>query len=479
MKNKIRIYKYAGITCVLLALASCKLPGNITPRQENNTVPEAYAALAQDTVNSGKLQWKNYFTDPYLQALIDTALVNNQELNITLQEIEISRNEIRARKGEYLPFIGLKGGAGFEKASRYTNIGAMEATTEIEPGKEMPEPLQDYMAGAYATWEVDIWNKLHNAKKAAVSRYLSTVEGKNFMVTNLISEIADSYYELLALDNQLEVVNQNITIQTKALDIVKLLKQAARSNELAVKRFQAQVLKTQEMQFEIKQKIVETENRINFLIGRFPQHVDRSSDSFDNLVPNVVHAGLPSDLLANRPDIKQAELELAATKLDVKSAKALFYPSLGISAGIGYKAFNPSYLVKPESLMYSLAGDLVAPLINRNAIKATYFNANSKQIQAVYDYERTILKAYIEVSNQMSKIQNLESSYNLKTQEVDALTQSITISNDLFKSARADYMEVLLTQRDALEAKFDLIEIKMQQMNAMVTIYRALGGGWN
>jgi NodT family efflux transporter outer membrane factor (OMF) lipoprotein len=477
--NKIRIYKYAGIACVLLALASCKLPSNITPRQENNTVPEAYGNLVKDSVNSGKLQWKNYFTDQYLQTLIDTALVNNQELNITLQEIEISKNEIRARKGEYLPFVGLKGGAGFEKAARYTNIGAMEATTDIKEGKEMPEPLQDYMVGAYATWEIDIWNKLHNAKKAAVSRYLSSVEGKNFMMTNLIAEIADSYYELLALDNQLEVVNQNIAIQSRALEIVKLLKQAARSNELAVKRFQAQVLKTQEMQFEIQQRIVETENRINFLVGRFPQHVNRSSDSFDNLVPNVVHAGLPADLLSNRPDIKQAELELAATKLDVKAAKAMFYPSLGISAGIGYQAFNPSYLIKPESLLYSLTGDLVAPLINRNAIKATYYSANSKQIQAVYNYERTILNAYIEVANQMSKIKNLESSFNLKTQEVDALTQSITISNDLFKATRADYMEVLLTQRDALEARFDLIEIKMKQMNAMVNIYRALGGGWN
>jgi NodT family efflux transporter outer membrane factor (OMF) lipoprotein len=308
---------------------------------------------------------------------------------------------------------------------------------------------------------------------------LSSVEGKNFMMTNLIAEIADSYYELLALDNQLEVVNQNIAIQSRALEIVKLLKQAARSNELAVKRFQAQVLKTQEMQFEIQQRIVETENRINFLVGRFPQHVNRSSDSFDNLVPNVVHAGLPADLLSNRPDIKQAELELAATKLDVKAAKAMFYPSLGISAGIGYQAFNPSYLIKPESLLYSLTGDLVAPLINRNAIKATYYSANSKQIQAVYNYERTILNAYIEVANQMSKIKNLESSFNLKTQEVDALTQSITISNDLFKATRADYMEVLLTQRDALEARFDLIEIKMKQMNAMVNIYRALGGGWN
>ena len=299
------------------------------------------------------------------------------------------------------------------------------------------------------------------------------------MKTNLVAEIAESYYELLALDNELEIVQQNIKIQNSAFEIVKLLKQSARANELAVKRFQAQVLKTTALQYEIQQKIVETENQINFLVGRFPQHVDRSTSEFVNMVPQTVYTGLPADLLANRPDIKQAEMELTASKLDIKSAKARFYPSLGISAGVGYRAFNPSFLFNPQSLLYSLAGDLTAPLINRNAIKATYYNANAKQIQAVYKYEQTILKAYIEVANQLSKIDNLQNTYDLKTQEVDALTQSVTISNDLFKSARADYMEVLLTQREALEAKFELVETKMQQLKTTVAVYRALGGGWN
>jgi len=190
-------------------------------------------------------------------------------------------------------------------------------------------------------------------------------------------------------------------------------------------------------------------------------------------------AGLPSQLLANRPDIRRSELDLAASKLDVKVAKAQFYPSLGISAAIGYQAFNPSYLLRtPESLLYSIGGDLVAPLVNRNAIKAVYGSANAKQIQAVYNYERTILNAYIEVANQLSNIGNLEKSYNLKSQQVQKLSQSINISNDLFKSTRADYMEVLLTQRDALEAKFELVDTKKQQINARINAYQALGGGW-
>ena len=475
--NKNKIYQYAGTAFFLLSLAACKSI-DIQQRTENRRVPEKYALAESDTINTGKQKWNEYFSDPNLQALINQALQNNQELNIILQEIEISKNEIKAKKGEYLPSVGLKAGVGVDKVSRYTNIGAMEANTEMEPGKEMPDPLFDFGVGVQAKWETDIWGKLHNAKKAQVQRYLASVEGKNFMITNLISEIADSYYELLALDNELVILNQNIKIQNDALDIIKDLKKNARSNELAVKRFQAQVLKTQGMQYDIQQKIVETENKINYLVGRFPQHVERSQD-FNSVVPQAAYAGIPSELLENRPDIKQAEYELAASRLDIKSAKARFYPSLDIGAGVGLQAFNPTYLIKPESFLFSLAGELTAPLINRSAIKAAYYNANAKQVQAVYHYEQTVLGAYIEVANQLSKIKNLKNSLDIKTKEVDALTKSIDISNDLFKYARADYMEVLLTQRDALESKFELVEKKVNQLKASVAVYRALGGGWD
>jgi multidrug efflux system outer membrane protein len=478
MKNSSKI-KYAGLTCVLVSFIGCKAP-SITERNENKTVPEAFANISLDTVNSAKMQWRSYFKDQNLENLIDIALKNNQELNITLQEIEIAKSEVKARKGEYLPFVGFNAGAGFEKTGRYTSTGSGEATTEIMPGKETPDPLPNYVFGLSSTWEIDIWNKLHNAKKAALNRYLGSIEGKNFVVTNLIAEIANSYYELLALDNQLEIVKQNIDIQSNALKVVKIQKEAARVNELAVRRFEAQILDTQSLQFDIQQEIYETENKINFLLGRFPQKVIRNDIAFSTMIPSAVHAGVPSQLLENRPDIKKAEMDLIAAKLDVKSAKAKFYPSLGISAGIGYEAFNIKYLLtSPESLLYSLAGELTAPLINRNVIKAGYLTANAKQIQAVYNYERTVVNAYVEVANQLSKIENTAKSYDLKSKQVQALNESVQISNDLFGSARADYMEVLLTQKDALESKFELIETKKQQMNAFVNVYRALGGGWN
>lgn len=478
MRNK-KIINYVGVAFVALTYSACTVPTLVQKKEQKLTAVSYGNVQGADSVNTGKVLWKSYFTDPYLIALIDTAFKNNQELNITLQEIEIARNEVMARKGEYMPFVGYGGTAGIEKAARYTQVGSSEANIEIKPGRETPEPLPNFGGGLYARWEVDIWHKLRNARKAAATRYLASVEGKNFMLTNLVAEIARSYYELRALDSQLDIVRQNIEIQNNALKIVKLEKESTRVTELAVRRFQAQVLNTQSLQYSIQQRIIETENKINFLLGRYPQPILRDNGNFETLTPNIIHAGIPSQLLENRPDIKQAELLLEASKIDVQVAKANFYPSLGLSANLGLQAFSPILWAKlPASLFSTLVGDLAGPLINKNAITATYYNANAKQIQAIYNYEKTVLNAYIEVANQLSNIDNLGKSFDLKASEVQALNQSITISNNLFRSARADYMEVLLTQRDALESRFDLIETKMKQMNATVNIYRALGGGW-
>jgi NodT family efflux transporter outer membrane factor (OMF) lipoprotein len=474
------MYKFNKIVIAIsisLLIANCKTPASLAITT-NKAVPESFNTN-KDTTSIATISWKNYFKDKNLTDLIDIALQNNQELMITLQEIEIAKNDIRMRKGRLLPSIGVGIGAGVEKVGRYTSQGAGDATTQIMPDTEFPDPLGDFKVATYAHWEVDIWKKLRNSKKAAVSRYLSTIEGKNFVVTNLVAEIADSYYELLSLDSQLAIVKQNIELQKNALEIVKIQKESARATELAVQKFTAEVLSSQHREFDIQQNIIETENRINFLLGRYPQEIKRDKIDFLTLLPTKIDTGIPSQLLANRPDIKQAELELEAAKLDVKIARAEFYPSLDISASIGLNAFKPSYLLTmPESLLYSLAGDIAGPLINRNAIKAEFRNANARQLQSLYNYDRTLLNAYFEVSNQLSMIGNLEKSYRLKSQQVEALTKSIEVSNDLFKSARVDYFEVLMTQRDALETKLELVETKKQQLNATVHIYRNLGGGW-
>ena len=449
-------------------------------KQENKNLPSQYAQQSTDSTNSAIVQWKDFFMDDNLIKLIDTALVNNQELNIMLKQIDVAQNEVKARKGEYLPFITYGAGAEVEKVGEYTRNGAVEKNLEIKDGEEFPEPLTDYSAGIFASWELDIWKKLRNSKKAAVLEYLSSIEGKNFMVTRIIAEIADSYYELLALDNQLAFIEQNLELQGNALKMVRLQKEAARATELAVKRFEAEVFKNQSHKFEVQQEIVEMENKLNFLIGRQPQRIARNSASFIETQMDTIYSGVPSQLLQNRPDIRQAEYELEAAKLNIKVARANFYPSIGIKAGIGLQAFNPKYLTTtPESLMYSAMGDIVGPLINRNAIKANYNTANAKQVQAVYEFEKAILNGYIEVVNQLSKMENLKKSYDLKENQVKALTASIDLSTRLFQSARIEYIEVLLTQREALESKMELVETKKDQLMARVNVYQALGGGWN
>lgn len=478
-----KIYnKYIAAIALSLVLTGCRAPmATVIKDEVKENLPQNFNQEEQQdaNANSGTTPWRQFFTDPNLVSLIETSLKNNQELLITLQEIEIAKSGVLAKKGKLTPTVSAGIGAGLKKAGRYTSEGAGDATTEIEPGREMPDPLGNFEGGLMANWEIDIWKKLRTEKEAAVAHYLSTVEGKNFVLSNLIEEVADNYYELLALDNQLDIIQQYIKLQQRALEISKIEKEAAAATELAVKKFEAELAKSKAAEYTIRQDITEKENQINALLGRYPQPIVRTKESFMSTMPQTVYTGIPSQLLANRPDIKQAELELKAAKLDVQAARKEFYPSLEISATLGLEAFKPSYLVKlPESIAYNLAGELAGPLINKSAIKANFQTADAKQIQSLYEYDKTILHAYLDVANLMSRVKNIDQYYQMKSQETKALDQSIDIANQLFRNSRADYLEVLLNQRDALDAKMELIEAKQKQLSTVVDIYKSLGGGW-
>ena len=463
----------------MLCITACSVPQVVT-RAPEVTVPETFPAASADTLQAAAgRRWDDFFTDPYLLHLIDTALVNNKEVNILLQRIAVARNEIQARKGEYLPTVNAGLGTDVEKVGRYTRNGALEESLEINEDRAFPEFLTNIQFGLYASWELDVWKKLRNSRQVAVLEYLATVEGRNFLVTNLVAEIADSYFELLSLDSELDNIQRNLAIQEDALRVVRLLQQASRSNTLAVRRFEAEVQKNRSETYLVRQEITAVENRINFLTGRAPGEIPRSTGNFLELQPVSVATGIPSQLLRNRPDIRQAELEMAAANLDVDVARANFLPSFGIRAGLGYQAFNFRYLLKtPESLLMSLAGDAMAPLVNRNAIEAEYQNAGARQVQAAFEYEQTVLKAYQEVATEVSNIDKLADAYRLKEEQVAMLDEAIDVSNKLFQSTRAEYLEVLLTQRDALEARTALIDTRKEQLLATVNLYQALGGGW-
>ncbi len=463
-----------------IVLIGCKAPmATVIKEEAKNNLPQNFENQNAENQNTGKMPWKEFFTDQNLQKLIETALTNNQELLKTYQEIAIAKSNVLYKKGRLSPYVNAGGSVGVRKAGRFTSEGAGDASTNIDENKPVPDPLMNFEGGLNASWEIDIWKKLRTEKEAAVAHYLSTVEGKNFILSNLISEVANNYYELLSLDNQLDIIHQYIKINEKALEIAKIQKEAAATTELAVKKFEAELAKSKAEEYTVKQEITEKENTINALLGRFPQPIVRDKAGFINIVPQKISLGIPSELLQNRPDIRQAEFELKSSKLDVEAARKEFYPSLDISATLGLEAFKPNYLVKlPESMAYQLTGELAGPLINKSAIKANFQAADARQIQALYEYEKTIINSYLEVSNLQSKIKNLDQYYGLKSQETQALEKSIDVANLLFKNSRADYLEVLLNNRDLLDAKMELIEAKKNQFSTIVDIYKSLGGGW-
>ena len=445
---------------------------------QDNSFGSADPAAPPATENSCKLGVNEFYSDPQLLELIQQGLANNRELKMLDQEIQIAGNEILARRGAYLPFVSSGGSIGIEKPSRYTRDGVVEEELNILPDRRFPNPLPNYRGGFNFFWTPDLFGALHNAQFAAQLRYISTIERRNYFVTTLIADIAENYYELMALDRRIINLDDTIKLQQDSLKLAIARKEGARGTELAVQRFQAEVRKNQSEKLLVRQDIVEAENRINFAVNRFPQPVGRSTADFFNLNLSTLVTGSPAELLMNRPDIRQAERALEAAGLDVQIARTRFYPAVTITAGIGYEAFNPRYLFNtPEAVAYNLMGDLVAPLINKKAIQADYLSANATQLQTIYNYQRVVLNAFTQVVNQLSAAQNYKNSVEIRKQQLEALLASVDSATKLFQNARVEYIEVLFAQRDLLDARTDLIQTKRQQLTAVVNAYQALGGG--
>jgi len=466
---------------LVLALSGCGIP-RLFHADPPPDLPQDFNG-ATSSENSADLGIVEFFDDPVLTQLLTQGLAQNQELKIRNQEVRIAWNEIMARRGAYFPFVTLGAKGGFDKNSRFTPMGAAEDQLTFPGGGRFPDPVPDVQLSANLFWHVDIWRQYRNARDAANQRYIEAAEAWNYLVTQLVAETAQNYYELAALDKRLVYLNQTIELQQQSLDASQAFLKAGRGTELAVQRFLAEVRKNESQRQIIRQRIIEVENRINFLVGRFPQPVDRASWDFISLDSRILGVGVPVQLLQNRRDIRAAERELAATGLDVAVARARFFPTLDITAGVGYEAFSPKYLFNPEAMIANAAGQMVAPLINKAAIRADYLSANAKQLEAVYNYQRTVLNAYTEVVNSLNKVQNYRQSVEIKQEQVKALDKSVTVARELFNRpikvdfARVEYLDVVLATRDLLDARTVLIETKQQQLSAIVSTYQALGGG--
>jgi len=471
-----------GLACWMsLGLCGCRIPELCCP-DPGPELPAAYGSVTTPE-NSADVGIIEFFNDPVLTRLIVQGLVNNLELKIRNQEIWIASNEVQAARGAYLPFIGGMFRGGFDRNSRYTPLGAAEDQLTAPGGIRFPDPLGNMRLSADLFWQIDIWRQLRNTRDAAANRYVEAIEDRNYLITQLVAEVAKNYFELSALDQRLVFLQQNIQIQQQSLEVAQAQKAAARGTELGIQRFLAEVRKNESQRLLVQQQIIETENRINFLVGRYPQQVERASWNFINLDSRMLSVGFPAQLLINRRDIRAAERELAATGLDVLVARARFFPRLIVTASVGYEAFSPKYLFNPGAFVANTVGELTAPMVNRLAIRADYQTANARQLQAVYDYQRTVLNAFIEVVNRMNGVQNYGRSVAIKLEQVKALDESVNVARDLFNRpiveefARVEYVDVLLATRDLLEARTNLIETKQQQLSAIVNAYQALGGG--
>jgi outer membrane protein, multidrug efflux system len=461
-----------------LGLAWACVPQTAAPKRAETRAPQTFTEGSSGR-SIGVIPWKEYFSDATLQGLIHHALEGSYDIPLALQRVEVARAYASAATGAQYPKVGFGVGAAMRKYGLYTMDGAGNAATDITPGRVVPTHLPDFFVGLQASWEPDFWGKLQSGKKAAVARYLASVEAVQSTIGIVVGEVASTYFELLAADAQVAVIAESLKQQRQALEIVHWQKLAGRSSELAVQQFQNQVTETESRHKLLAQHVLLTENRLNALLGRYPQNITRNKEQ---LYPNNLEqldVGVPSNLLRNRPDLRAAELRLEASKYDVEVARAAFYPSLDIAASVGLQAFNPRYLIDvPQSIAYGLSGSLLTPLINRSAIEADFAGANALQLEALYEYQKTILMAYFDVANSLAKGATSRGILELKRKQTQTSELAVTTSDALYRAGKASYLEVLLAQQSRLDAQLQMVEAARAVRMAQVGTYLALGGGW-
>ena len=471
MTKRNKVLNLAVVLATLLCMGACKTPqATILPK---DTLKASLASMSRDSSVTISPAWRDFFQDSVLRSLIDTALQNNHDLKITLQELAIAKSAITAKQGALLPSVSANVGAGISKVGRYTAEGAGNVGTELTPGRKIPTVTPDLAPTLQMDWTIDLWGKLNSDKKSAVERYLASEAGQRAIKSQLVADVAENYYALLALDYKLLVMQQYIALQKNAVRIARIQKEADADTQLAVEKFEAELAKAQSDEYVLRQSIIETENNLNLLLGRLPQPIARATSDFLQLpMPATAHA-LSTQLLLQRPDVVQAEHALEAAKWDVETARKEFLPSFNLSAAVGLNAFNPKYLVKlPESLIFSALGSLTAPLINKKAIQANFSQADALQIEALYNYDKALMTAYIEMSTLQSKITNLKQLRQFKQKQDEALMRAVSAAQKLYLNNRATYLEVIDSERGQLDCKMELIDTKLQQLSTLIDMYR-------
>lgn len=459
-----------SVALVLSALAllfqSCFTARNYT-RPELET-PGAFRSdsLQTDSVSMASLPWTDLLRDTLLQGHIRHGLENNLDIRIALQSIAITEQYLQQGKAGYYPTLSATAGFTRTKNSPNSQFGSL-----------FSDPIEQFQLSGSLSWEADIWGKIRSNKRAAQASFLQSTAAQRAIQTRIIASLATTYYQLLALDKQASIAEQTLDSRRRSLEAIQALKSAGQLTEVAVKGAEAQVYSTEIILIDLRKNIRLLENSFCILLGDGPHEIERGKLDSQDLNP-ALSTGIPSLLLANRPDVMQSEYALVNAFELTNVARASLYPTLSLGGTGGFQSLQLENWLSASSLFSQLLGSLSQPLINGKRLKTQVRVAEARQQQAALDFQKTMLIAGREVSDALYELQAQSDIAIARRNELQALSLAEDFSEELLNNGLANYLEVLTARQNALSTELRLVDAQYGQMRALVELYRALGGGW-
>ncbi|MGN7808833.1 efflux transporter outer membrane subunit [Flavobacterium johnsoniae] len=422
-----------------------------------------------DTTTIADMPWQSVFKDEKLNALIQKGLDQNLNLKNAIENIVQARASLRQSKLAYYPTLQLDASATHTKQS--------EAGLNFPAGININTLTTTYKLGVSTSWEADIWGKLSSSKRAALASYLATDAAKQAIQTQLISDIANNYFMLLAYDKSLKITQETLESRIKNVETIKALKEGAIVTGAAVVQSEANQHAAEVLIPDLKQSIRETENALNILLGQAPGTIDRG-ELGTQVIPENIAIGVSSQLLENRPDVRQAEFNFRVAFESTNLAKTYFYPSLTLTASGGFSNLELKDFFT-NSIFYSIIGGLTQPIFNQGKNKLRLTTAQSQQLQAYNNFQQSLLTAGQEVSNALYSYQMAVEKEDSRKKQIEALEKAVDFTQQLLEySSATNYTDVLTSEQNLLAAQLSGINDNLQKLQAVVNLYRALGGGW-
>ncbi|SDS51311.1 efflux transporter, outer membrane factor (OMF) lipoprotein, NodT family [Polaribacter sp. KT25b] len=470
MKSRLKntsLQKGLVIAIMAFTLQSCFVAKDYT-RPEVTETENLYRTdnLPSDSISMANISWKNLFTDTYLNQYIEEGLQNNMDVRIAIQQMVAAEAYAKQGKAGYLPSVSVGANATHQELSKNGQFGSI-----------FGGGIDQYDVTANLSWEADIWGKIRSNKRASAASYLQSVAAHKAVKTQLIASIATTYYQLLALDSQLEITKKTIESRKNGVETIKALKDAGLTNQVAVDQNIAQYNSTRALQVDIETAIFKTENTLSILLGKSSQKFERSHLT-NQIIETELKLGVPSTLLSNRPDVMAAEYNLIQSFELSNVARSNFYPSLKLTASGGFQSLNLDNLIDTNSLFATILGGLTQPIFNKRSLKTQREVALAQQEQSLLQFKKALLVAGNEVSNALFTYTSETKKFEFRKNEVEALRKAEQNSEELLKNGYATYLDLLTARQSALSAELSVIDSKLQQLVSIVDLYEALGGGW-